>query len=181
MTEIDRSKALILLTIIVMATILSGIALTTVGANTSEEDTSEITSLVADTNESINDSAEFMPWGMMTGTCARGGLRGRGGGPRGPGGYGIIEVSEEFEENVMNIAESDEDVQALLDDGYNVTGVRPIIKTVVDGEGNVATKATDAIVMLDKDETGKASVWVDLEEGKVTEIVIMTRTVIEKP
>jgi hypothetical protein len=58
--------------------------------------------------------------------------------------------------------------------------VRPIIKTVVDGEGNVVTKATDAIVMLVKEDTGRASAWVNLDEVKVTEIVILTRTVIEK-
>ncbi len=165
-----------------MASILSGIALTTVVADTGEENTSELTSLEADTeDESTDDSAEFMPWRMMTGKCEgpQGGFRG---GPRGRGGFGYVEVSEEFEENVITIAESDEDVQALLDEGYNITGVRPIIKTVVDGEGNVVTKAADAIVMLDKeDETGRASVWVNLEEGKVTEIVIVTRTVIEKP
>lgn len=211
MTNIERSKALILLTIVVVASILGGIALTTVGADTSEENTSELTSLVADTEdentielapvavdaegestvelltlvadtgeESTDDSTEFMPWRMMTGTC-KGLQRGFRRGPRGRGGFGFVEVSEEFEENVITIAESDEDVQALLDDGYNITGVRPIIKTVVDGDGNIVTKATEAIVMLDKDETGKASVLVNLEEGKVTKIVIMTRTIIEKP
>jgi len=82
---------------------------------------------------------------------------------------------------VINIAKNDTDVQNLLADGYNVTGVRPIIKTIVEGDGSVVTKATSAIVMLEKDTTGHASVWVDLEQGKVTKIVILTRTVIEKP
>jgi len=35
--------------------------------------------------------------------------------------------------------------------------------------------------MLQKDTSGRASVFVNLEEGKVTRIVILTRTVIEKP
>ena len=182
MKTIDRSKALILLTIVVMASILSGITLTTVMADTGEENTSELTSLVAVTeDENTDDSAEFMPWRMMMRKCEgpQGGFRG---GPLGRGGFGYVEVSEEFEENVIAIAEGDEDVQALLDEGYNITAMRPIIKTVVDGEGNVVTKATDAIVMLSKDdETGRASVWVNLEMTKVTEIVIVTRTVIEKP
>jgi hypothetical protein len=195
-TDIDRNKGLILLTIVVVATILGGVALTTVGADTGEEKTSKLKTVVADTengntvelltvvtdtNDSTDDSPKVVPWRMMMGMCERP-RRGFLGGPRGQGGFGFVEVSEEFKENVIAIVESDEDVQALLDDGYNVTGVRPIIKTVVDGDGNVVTKATDAIVMLDKDdETGKASVWVNLEEGKVTEIVIMTRTIIEKP
>jgi hypothetical protein len=204
---IDRSKGLILLTIMVVATILGGIALTTVGADTRKEKTSaafvantdtentvESTPLVddteggstvevltlTDTNESANDSAGFMPWGMMFGTRAQGRFRGLGG-HRGARGFGFIEVSEEFKENVINITESDTDVQALLDDGYNITIVRPIIKTVVDGDGNIVTKATDAIVILSNDETGKASVWVNLEEARVTEIMIITRTIIEKP
>jgi len=82
---------------------------------------------------------------------------------------------------VINIAESDQDVQNLLNDGYNITGVRPIIKARVEASGDVVIKATSAIVMLEKDTTGHASVWVDIEEGKVTKIEILTRTVIEKP
>ena len=72
-------------------------------------------------------------------------------------------------------------MQALLDDGYNVTRVRPFIKTMVEADGAAETKAADAIVMLKNDETDHAAVWVDLEEAKVTKIVILTRTVIEKP
>jgi len=152
-------------------------------SDSGDESTTELTTVVAETEEESTDGpAEFMPWRMIPGICgwSRGGLR-RQGGLFGRGGFGFVEVSEEFEENVITLAESDEDVQALLDDDYNITGVRPIVKTVIDGDGNVVTKATDAIVMLDKDETGKAVVWVDLEEGKVTKIVIVTITVIEKP
>ena len=82
---------------------------------------------------------------------------------------------------MTNIAESDQDVQNLIADGYNVTAVRPIIKTVVDAEGNVVTKVTSAILLLQKDTTGHATVLVNIEEAKVTQIVILTRTVIEKP
>jgi hypothetical protein len=59
--------------------------------------------------------------------------------------------------------------------------VRPIIKTVVDADGNVVTKATSAVLTLQKDTTGHASVMVDIEEAKVTQIVILTKTVIDKP
>ena len=99
----------------------------------------------------------------------------------GRGGPGqLIEVSEEFKTNVVNIAKNDEDVQKLLGEGYNVTDVRPIISSIVAGNGDVTTKATDAVVMLQKDTTGRAAIWVDLEEGNVIRIVIETRTVIEK-
>ena len=99
----------------------------------------------------------------------------------GRGYYGFVEVSEEFEESVINIAKGDPDVQELLADGYNITGVMPIIKARVEANGDVVIKATSAIVMLRKDTTGSASVWVDVEEARVTRIVILTRTVIEKP
>ena len=75
----------------------------------------------------------------------------------------------------------DEDIQGLLNDGYKITGVRPILKTVVDANGDVTTRATSAVVMLqNEDEMGHASAWVDIEEGLVSKIVIFTRTVIDK-
>jgi len=149
--------------VVAVATMLGGLALATYAADNGQE-----------------NSNDFAGWFngrmMMPGTC--GGPRGM---MRGPRGYGFVEVSEEYEVNVMSIAESDKDVQALLDDGYNITGVRPIIKAIVEADGTVVTKATSAIVMLKKDTTSRASVWVDVEEAKVTRIVILTRTVIEKP
>jgi len=72
-------------------------------------------------------------------------------------------------------------VQNLLADGYNITDVRPIISTVVGADGTVTMKATTAIVILNQNTTGRAFATVNVEAGKVTEIVILTRTVIEKP
>jgi len=107
---------------------------------------------------------------------------GRGFGRRGFGwGGGHITVSQEYKDTVINIAQNDSDVQNLLADGYNITDVRPIISTVVEADGTVTMKATTAIVMLSQNTTGRAFVTVNVEEGKVTEIVILTRTVIEKP
>jgi hypothetical protein len=125
----------------------------------------------------------MMPGGFSEGTALPANATYRCG-PRmgaGRGGPGqLIEVSEEFKTNVVNIAKNDEDVQKLLSEGYNVTDVRPIISSIVAGNGDVTTKATEAVVMLQKDTTGRAVVWIDVEEGKVTRIVIETRTVIEK-
>ena len=56
----------------------------------------------------------------------------------------------------------------------------PIVKTVIDAEGNIATKATNATVLLEKDTTGIAFVSVDLSQNKVTQIITYTKTVIEK-
>ena len=97
------------------------------------------------------------------------------------GRYGLVEVSEEFKTKVINIAENDVDVQRLFADGYSIVGVRPIIKSTVDANGDVTSKATNAVVIL-KNETSKsfAVAWVDVNAGSVTKIVTLTRTVIDK-
>ncbi len=99
------------------------------------------------------------------------------GGARGPG---AITVSDAFKENVLSIAENDSDVKQLLAQGYNVTAIRPIIQTIVEGDGSVVTKATGAMVILQKDTTGLALVRVDLTAAKVARIETITRTIIEK-
>ncbi len=63
-------------------------------------------------------------------------------------GGGAIQVSSDFTSNVTNIAKSDSDVQNLLSQGYNITSIRPVISTVVDGNGNVVTKASTADLTL---------------------------------
>jgi hypothetical protein len=108
------------------------------------------------------------------------GGRGFGGGRGGGCGGGTITVSQEFRDNVINIAENDSDVQTLITDGYNVTNVRPIITTTVAADGTVTMKATSAIVMLEQGTTGRAAVWVDVEQAKVTRIEIVSMTVINK-
>jgi hypothetical protein len=160
--NIDKRKALILLTAVAAAAIMSGIILTAYSADNGAESNT-------DTSEWANERM------MMPEACG-----GPYGGMRGRGGFGFIEVSDEFKENVINIAKADSDVQALLTDGYNITQVRPVIKTVVEADGTVVTKATSAIVMLEKDTTSRATALVDIEESKVTEIVILTRMVIDK-
>lgn len=96
------------------------------------------------------------------------------------GGFRHVEVSEEFELTVTNIAENDTDVKNLINDGYNVTALIPITKTMIDVEGNVITEATTAVLTLQKDTTSHATVMVDIQEAKVTQIIILTRIVIDK-
>lgn len=160
--KINQRKALILLTTVAAAAIMSGIILAAYSANNA--------------TDTSTDHPDWMNEGMMQGIRdgPRGMMGGRGGCP------GQIEVSAEYEANVLNIARNDTDVQALLNEGYNITQVRPIIKTVVEADGTVTTKAATAIVMLVKDTTGRAEVTVDIDQAKVTRIVILTRTVIEK-
>ena len=164
--DIERKiKTLMISTVLVLA-VLSGIALVVyANANGVTNDTNTTA------NVTYSDTAQYC-------AGARPFFGGRGFG----GGRGMpITVSQDYKDNVINITKSDTDVQALLAEGYNITGVRPIIGTTVEADGTVNMKATTAIVLLQKDTTGRALVWVDVEQAKVTRIVILTRTVIEKP
>lgn len=163
MININRKKASVLLAIVAVAAVVSGIALSAYAADNGEESSSRL--------------GERYNWRWMMAKPHEW-YQGR---LRGLGCRRLLEVSEEFQENAIGIAESDEDVQALLDEGYDITRVRPVIKTVVEADGDVETKATEAIVVLRNDSASRAAVWVDLEEAEVTKIVILSITVIEKP
>jgi len=91
--------------------------------------------------------------------------------------HGFIQVSTEFKNHVISIASNDEDVQTLLNDGYNATGVSPIINYTINANGDVTMKAANAIVVLRKSTRGIAYVWVNVETEKVTRIAT-SRTVI---
>jgi hypothetical protein len=99
-----------------------------------------------------------------------------------------LNVSQAFENNVVSIAKNNTDVQNLLSEGYNITSVRPIITGTVEANGTVTFTATSATVTLTQSttnqnttSTGRAVVWVNIEQAKVTKIVTTTRTVIENP
>jgi hypothetical protein len=171
-----KSKALALFSVIAIAAIASGILLAPHMVNATETEDTSLTTQATDAAATQEANEIAIP--SLNNDCMGFGRRGMRFGMH---GFGPVEVSEEFEQTVTSIAESDTDVQNLIADGYNVTSVRPIIKTVVDAEGNVVTKATSAVLTLQKDATGHATVMVDIEEAKVTQIVILTRTVIDKP
>jgi hypothetical protein len=174
--KIDKKKALILLSTVVVAVVIGGMVLNAYSA-----------AAKACTTVNNGDVQGWFGWkglgfmGLADSNITVGKPAMHRGWMRGRGYSGSIEVSEECKENVINIAKNDTDVQNLLNEGYNITSVKPIIKTVVEGDGTVVTKATTAIVTLEKDTTGRAMVWVDLEQGKVTKIAILTLTIIEKP
>lgn len=91
-----------------------------------------------------------------------------------------IEVSDEFKSNVVKIIQNDFDVAKMLEEGYNVTCIEPILVATVTSNGEVSWKATKAIVTLVKDRVSFAEVIVNIEQGKVTKIVTITRNVIKK-
>jgi len=105
---------------------------------------------------------------------------GHRGEPTRMGGFQGIQVSTEFTQNLTTIARSDSDVQNLLNQGYNITSIRPVISTIIDGNGNIVTKASTANVLLQGDNGSRAFVVVDLSQAKVTKIVTLVVTVIEK-
>lgn len=106
-------------------------------------------------------------------------VRARVRGIKGFAGQGLVEVSSEYADAVTKILESDPDAAKLLQEGYNVTWIRPIIKAFVSATGDVTFRATQALVHL-KGPSGAAQVLVDVSQGKVLKIVIVTRTVITK-
>ena len=174
-----KTSALTLLTVVAFATLIGGLLVTKQATGTASTTGTIETNT---TTTTVNSNDYYWPQlnnsGIVPGPEFGGGPgHGRRGGPE---GYGFIQVSEEYEQNVINIAENDTDVQNLLAESYNVTSVRPLINTVIDAQGYVIARATTALLLLQKDTSGFAYVTVNFDEAKVTQIVILTRTVIEK-
>jgi hypothetical protein len=177
-----KIKVLALISLVIAASVAASIVLvmqSTAKADPTSSVASDVQPTLSSVNETNNSGLFFS--GYM-------GFRDNGGmdrgcrGPGGPGGFGefgAIQVSSDFTQNVTNIAKNDTDVQNLISQGFNVTSVRPIITTTVDGNGNIVTKATGADLTL-QSATGRSLVVVDLNQAKVTKIVTVTTTEIDK-
>jgi len=177
-----KTKGLALLSMVLVSAIASGILMLTQASNAvaatnlqSNYDTqlAVLTTTTSDTANStdtvIGDTLNIVPgWGEGPMGFGR---RGRGFGGM-CGGFGPIEVSDEYKTAVTTIVENDTDVQNLLADGYNVTRIITDVKTIIDAEGNVATKATRATVIMENDTTRCAFISVDLAQDKVTQSLI---------
>jgi hypothetical protein len=182
----DRKiKVLALLFIVIAAAVGASIvfALQPTAATTNST-TSNIASDVSQpVLSSVNSTSDNASAPFIFGHMGFGGPRGFGpefgkcGG--GPEGFGQVQVSSDFTANVTNIATNDTDVSNLLSQGYNITSIRPVITTTIDGNGNIVTKATTADLTL-QGTNGRAFVVVDLSQNKVTKIVTLTRTEIDK-
>jgi hypothetical protein len=165
--EIERKTKMLMVSAALVLAILSGIAIMAY-ANGATDNTNTNSNTAPASGQSFRGMDPLF------------GGRGFGGGRGGGCGGGTITVSQEFKDNVISITENDSDVQALITSGYNVTNVRPIITTTVAADGTVTMKATGAVVMLEQGTTGRAAVWVDVEQAKVTRIEIVSMTVINK-
>lgn len=176
-----KIKVLLLVSLVLASTIAASLVLamqTTAKANTNSTVSSDVQPAISSVNGT--DNVGFLMNGHIGFGEHRGMGRGGGfGGPSGLGEFGAIQVSSDFTQNVTNIAKNDTDVQNLLNQGFNITAVRPIISTVVDGNGNIVTKATNADLTL-QSTNGRSIVVVDLNQAKVTKIVTITMTEIEK-
>jgi hypothetical protein len=154
-----------------MAMVVIGAILTGYAASALATDTNSTTASTTSTTSSSNLTDVSIGFDMGFGG---------GHGGHGHGSMGTIEVSAEYNQTVTAILNNDSDVTNLISQGYNVTSIRPIIKSTVSGDGTVTSKATTAIVELTNGTSGKAAVTVDITNAKVTQIVILTRTVIDK-
>ena len=150
----------------------------------------------ADPTASVATDSEITPSTVNATNNGIGGFYGFGGGPimmgepgfgmghrgmdRGFGGLGAVQVSSDFTANVTNIVNSDSNVQNLLSQGYNITSIRPVITTTIDGNGNIVTKASTANVLLQGNNGSRSFVVVDLTQAKVTKIVTLNVTEIDK-
>jgi hypothetical protein len=177
-----KTKALTLLAVVAFAAIAGSLIFamqSTVKAdNSSVASDSETTpAAVNPPNDNFTCNPDFM--GRGPGMMMERGFGGMGPRGMGHGGMGDIQVSADFTANVTNIANRDSDVQNLLSQGYNITSIRPVITTSVDGNGNVVTKASTADLTL-IGTNGRALVVVDLTQAKVTKIVTLTMTEIDK-
>jgi hypothetical protein len=168
--KIEKKRILILLLAGILAISVGGVLLSDIvsGANNS---TGTITPLITTTPI----TTQGKNWAMMGGDW-KGGHGGRNCGGR----MGDVEVSAEYTQKVKDILSGDSDVNNLLTQGYNVTSIKPTIKTSVAGDSTVTQTASKASVTLTKESTGFARVDVDVTAGKVLRIEIVTRTVIDK-
>lgn len=185
----SKTKTLALLSVIVVAVVAGSLIFVTqsiakadpTASVATDSETTPLSSLNATDNVPNNfggfgNGPMTMGMGPRFGMGHRGMERGFGGGF----GPGAIQISADFTANVTNIAKSDSDVQNLLNQGYNITSIRPVITITIEGNGNVVTQASTANVLLQGNNGSRSFVVVDLSQAKVTKIVTLTVTEIDK-
>lgn len=163
-----------------MVTLSALLGVVTMTALAETNQTSTDTSTTATTTPTATDTTTSSPDGGMQMMDQGGFMGGHGGRGHGMEMMGGVEISQEYNATVTAILENDTDTANLLSQGYSVTSIHPMIKTVVGGDGTVTAKATTANVILTNGTTGFARVNVDIENSKVTYIETITRIVIDK-
>lgn len=181
----SKTKALVLLSVIAVALVAVSFifVLQSVKADTTTPvaTASDVTpTAINATDNGLYGFGGFGNGPMMMGMAPRFGAGQRM--ERGLGGFGAsaIQVSSDFTTNVTNVANNDSDVQNLLSQGYNITSIHPVISTTIDGNGNIVTKASTADVLMVGNNCSRAYLVVDLGQDKVTKIVTVAVTEIDK-
>ena len=183
-----KTKALLLLSVIAVALVAGSLIFVTQSLAKADTTTSVATDPETTPSSSVNatDNVPINFGGFGNGPMAMGMETRFGIGHRMDrgfaGGFGTqgIQVSADFTTNVTNIAKSDNDVQNLRSQGFNITSIRPVITTSIDGNGNIVTQASTANVLLVGNNGSRSFVVVDLSQAKVTKIVTLSVTEIDK-
>lgn len=92
---------------------------------------------------------------------------------------GLIQISPEYNETVTSILSTNSDVKSLLDQGYVVASVRPVITAYVQGDGTIAFRAEKAVVILTNGNT-TATYVVDIASRSVTHIATVNVSAIKE-
>ena len=176
-----KTLAVSLILLATVAAVMGALAATTLAS----ADTNSITkdnAIAPQTTIQDENSPQSLNGIFILNSQGFGGPRNRQCEPRlGPvGGMGGIDVSSEYTANVNTILNSDTDVANLISQGYNVTAIHPIVKTVLQGDGTLITHATSAVVLMINGPSGYATVNIDIANSHVTTITTVTRTVIDK-
>jgi hypothetical protein len=77
-----------------------------------------------------------------------------------------VEVSPEYNSTVLNILRSNSETSQLMNQGYSVIAIRPLIKAYVNANGDVSFKATQSIVVL-SNSTAVYMYLVDISNNSV--------------
>jgi len=172
---------------VISAVAVAGLAVSTYAQTNSANVTSSTATADSTSSGTSDNTTSLPPWGMgmMIGDQGfgpgQGGMATRGGRGDGFGGpLGSFQVSSAYNQTISNILGNDSDVQKLISQGYNVSSIRPILSSTVNADGTVTTKASVAIVTMQNGTSGFATVSVDITNAKVTQIIIITKTVIDK-
>ncbi|MEM1873744.1 MAG: hypothetical protein QXS85_02995 [Acidilobaceae archaeon] len=82
----------------------------------------------------------------------------------------FIEVSPEYASEVEKILRENPETATLLEEGFTIAKIKPLVRAYVGAGGEVTLKATQAIVVLKKGSEACYAYLVDLSNGTVTKL-----------
>jgi len=79
----------------------------------------------------------------------------------------LIEIDPEYNSTVLDILKSNPETSQLLEQGFSVKAIKPLIKAYISANGEVTLKATQAITVL-TNNTAVYTYIVDISNKSVT-------------